>query len=473
MKKRSELLFSFIQIPVDYVMLVTGFVLAFLWREASSKPFSILVPGTTYLKLMIVVLPLWLLIFGAVGLYRLRANRQHWLDVGRIIAASAAGVMILIVIDFLSNQPIFPAKSIPIYGFIFATILVILGRLVILLIQRIAARYGVGVYRILFIGSGSNADELKAALKSQKTRYKIVQVIPSLHGATVEKLESVLKEDKIDEVIVAESGREEEKLNIIIQFCQTHHLVYQFAPTLTGMYSSKFTALEVADIPVLELQPTPLDGWGRILKRIFDVVVTLFITVITLPIQLAIALIMKLTDPGPVIYLHECYGRNGKKFNLYKFRSMKAEYCTGPQFGGRTDEEILEKFGKEQLAEFKRRAKLDDDPRVSRIGKFTRKTSLDELPQVFNILKGDLSLVGPRPLPESEVELVGGREKLARILTIRPGLTGLWQASGRNDLEYSERVKLNIFYLENWSLWLDISILWKTFWQVITKRNGR
>lgn len=473
MKKRSELFFSFIQIPVDYIMLVTGFVLAFLWRESSAKPFSTIVPGMTYLKLMLIFLPLWLLIFGAVGLYRLRANRQHWLDVGRIIAASAAGVMILIVIDFLSTQPIFPAKSVPIYGFIFATVLVIVGRLVLSLIQRIAARSGIGVYRILFIGSGANSVELKAAIKSQKSRYKIVQTIPSLRGVTLEKLESVLKEDLIDEVMVADSGREEEKLNLIMQFCQTHHLVYQFAPSLTGMYSTKVKALEIADIPVLELEPTPLDGWGRIIKRIFDVVVTLFITIISLPFQAAIAIIMKLTDPGPVIYKHECYGRNGKKFFLYKFRSMKAEYCTGPQFGGRTDEEILKKFGAEQVAEFKRRAKLDDDPRVSKIGKFTRKTSLDELPQVFNILKGELSLVGPRPLPESEVELVGGEYKLARILTIRPGLTGLWQVSGRNDLEYSERVKLNIFYLENWSLWLDISILWKTFWQVITKRNGR
>jgi lipopolysaccharide/colanic/teichoic acid biosynthesis glycosyltransferase len=195
--------------------------------------------------------------------------------------------------------------------------------------------------------------------------------------------------------------------------------------------------------------------------------------IITLPFQIAIAILVKITDPGPIIYKHSRLGRNNNKIEVYKFRTMKAKFCTGPQFGGRTDEDILKQFGKAQVEEFKKRAKLDDDPRVSKLGGFLRKTSLDELPQLWNILKGDLSLVGPRPIPYSEVELVGGEQKLARILTIRPGLTGLWQVSGRNNLDYAERIKLNIYYLENWSIWLDMRIIWKTAVILVSERNGQ
>ncbi len=454
-------------------MLVVGFVVAFFLRENSGKPFYIAVSGQNYLKLMLIFLPLWLVIFGAVGLYRLRVNRRQWLDVGRIIAACAAGVMILIVIDFLSATSIFPAKSIPIYGFIFATLFVIAGRLIMSIIQRICAHFGIGVYQILFIGSGAPAVELRSALKHLKSRYKVVQTMASLRSVSTSSLQDILNSKHIDGVIVADTKYTEEKLGIILQFCQQHHLIYQFAPTLSGLYTSKITASEIQDIPVLELQPTPLEGWGRIVKRIFDVIITTIITIISIPFQVAIAIIIKLSDPGPVIYKHYRLGRNNKEIAVYKFRTMQAKYCTGPQFGGRTNEEILKTFGKEKVEEFKRQAKLDNDPRINKFGKFLRKTSLDEIPQVWNILKGDLSLVGPRPVTKAETEAMGGEYKLARVLTIRPGLTGLWQVSGRNDIEYAERVKLNLYYLENWSIWMDISILFKTAWQVIFERNGR
>ena len=201
-------------------------------------------------------------------------------------------------------------------------------------------------------------------------------------------------------------------------------------------------------------------------------VITTIITIISLPVQLIIYLIIKITDPGPAIYPHECYGRQGKKIKVYKFRTMLSKYSLGDKFGGRTIEDVLKALPESKADEFRKTAKIKDDPRVSRFGKLLRRTSLDELPQLFNVLRGDLSLVGPRPLPESELKLVGGKEQLARIVTIRPGITGLWQVSGRNELSYKDRVKLNLYYIENWSLWLDIRIIIKTVWQAIFERNG-
>lgn len=472
MRKRSELLISVLQIPVDYLMLVVSFVLAYLLREGSGKPFYVEVGGYNYLNYLLVFLPVWLVIFAFVGLYRLRSDRGNWIDLGKIIAACAAGVMALIVVDFLSTKPIFPAKIIPVYGFLFAVALVSLGRVAMTILQRLLARKGIGVYRVLFIGSGPNAVELKASLKKLKRRYEVVQSMSSLKQAESKELYKIVNKEHLDLVIVADESPSEEAIADLMEFCQSNHVSYQFAPSIAGIYSSKIYSSQIDGIPVLELQPTPIEGWGRITKRLFDVFITAIITIISLPFQLIIYLIIKLSDPGPAIYAHECYGRKGEKIKVYKFRTMLAKYSLGDKFGGRTIEDVLKQLPKDKVEEFRKTAKIKNDPRVSKFGRFLRKTSLDELPQLFNVLKGDLSLVGPRPLPESELDLVGGEKNLARIVAIRPGITGLWQVSGRNDLSYADRVKLNIYYIENWSLWLDLKIIFKTAWQAVFQRNG-
>jgi exopolysaccharide biosynthesis polyprenyl glycosylphosphotransferase len=472
MRKRSELLMAVLQIPVDYVMLVVSFVLAYFLREGTGKPFSAAVGGYTYLNFMLIFLPIWLFIFFSVGLYSLRSDRKNWIDFGKILAACSAGAMVLIVIDFLYVKPIFPAKIVPIYGFLLALVLVSAGRVIMTIIQRLLARKGVGVYSILFIGEGKSAEELKNTLKKLKYRYKIVASVEKLTDMSLSKISKISEKKHIDTIIVADSNSDDEILTEIISFCQSEHIGYQFMPSMSGMYTSKILSTQIGAIPILELRRTPIEGWGRIIKRLFDVIMSTIVAILTLPVQLIIYLTIKLKEPGPAFYMHECYGRNGKKINVYKFRTMKSEYSLGPKFGGRTIDDVLKKLPEDKAEEFRKTAKIKDDPRVGKLGRLLRKTSLDELPQLYNVIKGDLSLVGPRPLPESELKLLGGEENLARIVTIRPGITGLWQVSGRNDLEYSERVKLNIYYIENWSLWLDIKILFSTVWQALFERNG-
>lgn len=472
MRKRSELLISLIQIPVDYIMLVVSFTLAYFLRQGSGKPFSGIISGYAYLDLVMLFLPIWLIIFAGAGLYRIRSDRGNWVDIGKIFVACAAGVMVLIVIDFLSPSPIFPAKIVPIYGFVLSVVLVSLGRLIMTLIQRTLALRGIGVYRVLFIGSGRNAVELKSTLKQFKRRYQVVSSISSLSEVSTSKLSNIISLKHVDIIMVADPSTNEENLLEILAFCQQNHIGYQFSPTISGLYTSNILSTQIGSIPILELRPTPLEGWGRILKRLFDLIVTLIIIIPVLPVLALLYLIIKATDPGPAIYSHECFGRTGNKINVYKLRTMKAEFSIGPKFAGRTIQEVLKLLPKDKADEYRATAKIKDDPRVGRFGRFLRRTSLDELPQLFNVLKGDLSLVGPRPLPESELGLLGGKQNLARIVAIRPGITGLWQVSGRNDLEYYERVKLNLYYIDNWSLWLDIKIIFKTIWQAVIGSNG-
>ncbi len=184
-----------------------------------------------------------------------------------------------------------------------------------------------------------------------------------------------------------------------------------------------------------------------------------------------IAIFIKIFDNGPVFYVHKRITRSGKPLKILKFRSMKQVYCTGGKYAGKTDLEILKTFNNPALIEeFKRDQKVKNDPRVSSIGRFLRKTSLDELPQLFNVLVGQLSFVGPRPIVENELSRYGDESGI--FLHIKPGLTGLWQVSGRNDIDYVSRVKLDIYYIENWSIGLDITILLRTIPVVLFGRSG-
>jgi len=192
--------------------------------------------------------------------------------------------------------------------------------------------------------------------------------------------------------------------------------------------------------------------WNIAIKRILDVGLVVFGGIVILPFLLFIALLVKVSSPGPVLYAHKRLGLNGKSFKAYKFRSMVLD-------ADKKLETILNADPR-LSAEWKKTQKLKNDPRVTSIGKFLRRTSFDEFPQLINILKGDMSLVGPRPVTEPELEKYG--ENAQRILTVKPGLTGLWQISGRSDTDYAERVSYDLYYLQSWSVWIDLWILYRT-----------
>ncbi|MDO8435258.1 MAG: sugar transferase, partial [bacterium] len=224
----------------------------------------------------------------------------------------------------------------------------------------------------------------------------------------------------------------------------------------------------IAGIPVIEIKRTPLDGWGKVLKRCFDMAVSGFLFVLTLPVSILIALIVFLTSDGPVIYRNRRCGAGGE-FDVFKFRTMQWKYCTD-QHNPRHKEALAfeQKLIREHSARVGPLYKIKDDPRVTPFGRLLRATSLDELPQLINVLLGTMSLVGPRPHQPREVSQYDEHAK--KILSIKPGVTGLAQVSGRSDLSFDEEVTLDLYYIENWSLKLDLAVLTKTPLAIMRQR---
>lgn len=194
-------------------------------------------------------------------------------------------------------------------------------------------------------------------------------------------------------------------------------------------------------------------------KRIIDVIISTIGLIVLSPIFLILAIIIKLDSKGPVFFAHTRYGKDGKKFKMYKFRTMYENA-----------QDMINDFTPEQMKEWKENFKLQDDPRITKVGKFLRKTSLDELPQIVNIIKGDLSIIGPRPVIEEELEKYGDNKD--KFLSVTPGLTGYWQANGRSSTTYEQRMEMELYYIDNISPKLDVKIFFKTIESVIKKEGA-
>jgi Undecaprenyl-phosphate galactose phosphotransferase WbaP len=245
-------------------------------------------------------------------------------------------------------------------------------------------------------------------------------------------------------------------LELLERYGQTFaHLL--IIPDLFGFSSLWVAAKDMGGILGLEVRQQLLLPGPRLAKFMIDLLLTLIGGTLLFPVLVAVALLIRLDSPGPVFYGQIRIGQGGRRFRAWKFRSMV-----------QNADQVLERYLQEhpELREaWETDHKLKNDPRVTRVGQFLRRTSLDELPQLWNILRGEMSLVGPRPIVDEEIWRYG--DKLSLYSKVPPGLTGMWQVSGRNDISYDERVNLDAYYVRNWSVWLDIYILMKTVWVVI------
>lgn len=484
MRKRSELFFSLILLPIDFLAILSAFVMAYALRvKIDERPVANPLGIEFFLQIFLLVIPVWILFFAVNGLYNLSSQRGRLWELKSIFVAVSSGVMFMIVLDFLSKTPIFPSKAVPVYAYGLSLVTVVVGRLLVRGIQRRLFRQGVGIYKVVIIGSGVLAQQLAAELNQRsRSGYEVIGVIDTAKGAqkrmssfrvdlSLTNLLNRLHGGKIDEFIQADSSLGPEEVFEIVEYAANHHITYRFVPNQFGLFATHSELGTLAGMPMVAMKRTPLDGWGRIVKRLFDAVASLAGLIVLSPVFLVIALLIKFTDPGPVFYSHKRLSRVGKSIRVYKFRSMRQEFATAEKYKGKNEVEIFAELGRPDLVEeFERDQKVKDDPRVSKIGAYLRRTSLDELPQLLNILRGDISMVGPRPIVPGELERYGtGRPTL---LSLKPGLTGLWQVSGRSDVSYDERVKLDIYYIENWSLWLDIKIILRTVVIVLTRQGA-
>jgi exopolysaccharide biosynthesis polyprenyl glycosylphosphotransferase len=356
------------------------------------------------------------------------------------------------------------------------------SRLTIFLIRRFLFRFGIGVKRVLVVGTSYTAKEIIKDLEGHPGRGMRIIGIVKVNGnmeamdqirseivGFVNELGSIVTKLKPDEIIQTEPFGPQENLNII-HLCEDKHITFRYVPSMFALYSKNNDADNFGKVPVFEIKRSNLDGWGRIFKRMIDIIGSLFGIIISLPIQVVIALLIKITDPGPVFFVQERVGRD-KNFNFIKFRTMKLAHCTGSKYGGEAAEKMREQLVKTKNESSGPMFKMKDDPRVSKIGKFLRKTSLDEVPQFYNIFKGDMSLVGPRPPLPAEVAKYT-RIEMKRIIGVKPGITGMWQVSGRSDVQFEEWVELDKYYIENWSLFLDFIIIAKTIWVIIFRKGA-
>ena len=469
--KRSELFFSAIQVPVDFAMIVLASLTAFSIRNIPEilalKPKLYNYPFDSYLQVTLAVAFLFLIIYALEGLYDIRSTRKFWKEFLRVFSATSIALVIIIVAIFLKREW-FSSRFVILAGWMFAVTYVVLARYLIQLLQKwLLRKKSIGVHRVLLIGTNGKIKQISKLIKKDKNLgYKVVAEIDNAH---LKEIKMIKEQRGIDEVILCEPSIPDDEQEKLVDFCVINNIVFKYIPTT--LQTTKLQMSVLAGEPIIEVKNTPLDGWGRIAKRIFDIIFSVIAIILVSPILIITAILIKLDSRGPIIYKNERVGADGKKFFVYKFRYMKWEYSVTKE--NKNLEEAL-KLEKELIAKQSVRKgplyKIKDDPRKTRVGKYIERFSIDELPQFFNVLLGTMSVVGPRPHQEREVEKYMDYHR--RLLTIKPGVTGMAQVSGRSDLDFEDEYRLDLYYIENWSLFLDVQIILKTVGVLFRKRRN-
>jgi len=471
--KRSELFFSFLLVPFDFLMIVLAGLSAYYIRYADFfqelRPVTFDLDVSLYFESVFIVALVWVFIFAISGLYSIKSARKLVRELYRVVLACSTGFVLIVILIFISRE-LFDSRFIILAGYILAIIYISVARIAIRMIQRNLFRKGVGVRNVVIIGSSKTSEILiKNFSSSPISGYKVVKRLYNFNLETENDLKEFIKTKDVDEVIQSDPGLSKAEILRLYDFADEYHITFKYAADLLGTKVLKTEVNEIAGVPVVEIKKTPLDGWGRIIKRICDIVFSFLLIVFFSPLIIISIVITKLDSAGPVFYKNERVGQVGKLFNLFKFRSMLIKYCTGKEYSSKSAEDYERELIKKQNSKEGPLYKIENDPRITRWGKFIRRWSIDELPQFFNVFLGSMSLVGPRPHQPKEVSQYELHHK--KVLTIKPGITGMAQISGRSDLSFEEEVKLDTYYIENWTILLDLTILLRTPWAVLKNRK--
>lgn len=448
--KRSELLFTFLLVPIDVLAILTAFTLGYFTRVQGDIVYIWVFAD--YFRFVLSLVFFWIVIFSLEGLYKKNILKSGALDeLASVFLGVSSGIMLVVAYFFLSRTEFF-SRLVILYSWVYAVILIFVARQIIKGVYHILLKHGIGIHRVIIVGKNNFNKEIIAAISQSK--YAGMKVVKIIDRDGIEKIESILAQTKFDEIILADPSISEKEALVLIDICQQRGKVIKLVPNIFRVRATNIAMETISGVPLVEFKRTPLDGWGTIIKRIIDIVLSIILLIILSPLLLIISLIIKLTSPGEVLFRQKRVGLHGE-FWFLKFRSMVKDAQL-------QHEQLINEHGN--------MFKLKDDPRVTPFGLFLRKTSLDELPQLWNVLRGEMSLVGPRPAMPEEVKRYQPWEK--QRLGIKPGITGLWQVSGRSELDFTEWVRLDVYYIENWSFWLDIKILLKTIWVVFRRRGA-
>lgn len=395
-----------------------------------------------------------------------------WQQTEKIFKVSVYAVLLTLTIMYFNETAKSLSRPFMVLLWLFTFTYLSIARYVI---KKLLIAINVWQMPVVIVGAGKTAQLLvNAFAQDSGLGYRVVGLIDDnpkcakkFSGIPVignfEKAVDSICKTGVQNVIIAAPGLKRERLVNLVYQLQPYVKNITFVPDLFGIPvgSLELETLFDEKAVLLKVRNNLARYYNRVLKQLFDITATLLGGLFAIPLLLVIALLIYFDSPGPVVFSHKRIGKSGVPFNCYKFRTM---VCNA--------QEVLAEYLANNAAakeEWERDFKLKNDPRVTRIGRFLRKTSLDELPQLVNVLKGEMSLVGPRPIVKDEIAKYG--EYIQDYYLVRPGLTGLWQVSGRNDVDYDTRVQMDSWYVRNWSVSLDIVMLFKTF-RVVIKRDG-
>lgn len=471
--KKSELFFGAVVLPIDYVALLLAGALAYYLRLSPLiqrwRPvvFQVDLPFAEFMQLTAVVSAAIVGIFAIQGLYTMQSTRRALDETAGIFSGITLGVMLVIVAIFLRAEG-FQSRFILLAAYAFGITFVLFGRFGVRRLQRWLLSHGYGVHRVLLAGNGHLAEKLAAVFAARpQLGYRVVANIPIVRW---DMLERVYRERGIDEVIQTDPTLPEEDNLLLLDFCEQYKIDYKYIPNLFETHAAHMQFRQLGSVPLMELQRTPLDGWGRIAKRSMDIAGALGGLIVLSPFLLLTAFLIRLDSRGSIFYKQTRVGRNMRPFEMFKFRSMYSQFCTGEKYGGVTADSFDDKLregGNERRGPL---FKMKNDPRITRVGKFLRRWRVDELPQLFNVLLGHMSLLGPRPHLPKEVARYDKFQR--KLFTIKPGMSGMAQVAGSSGLPFDEEAKLDIAYIEQWSLRLDLILLLKTFKILFTDPNA-
>lgn len=461
--KKSEIWFGIARIPVDFGMTLVAFLIAYRLRL-----YTDLIPGmhfpvdllnfptlTEYLTLALWAAAALVIVFAVNQMYALRNTARIANEVIKVIFLVSAWIMLIIAFYFVTRQFFF-SRLVLGYIWIFTALSVSSGRILIRIFQRYLTRFGIGRRRILFIGNNILTKRIAEKFKLNPS-YHIIGTLTNLKD-----LSKIIEKEHVEEIIQTKSELSETQAQDIIDFCREHHIQYHFVPDILQVHRTQVDMFNIAGLPLISLKITPLDGWGKVIKRGMDLFISIPAFIILLPFFALLALIIKINSRGPILFTKKDDGKpvvrigyKGRPFKFYKFRTMKHK----------TDSLRYGELGEKSHRKNSPLVKIKNDPRITTFGRFLRRWSIDELPQLWSVIRGTMSLVGPRPHLPEEVAKYEKHHKFS--LSIKPGVSGLAQINGRSDLDFEEEVRFDTYYIENWSPLLDLKIIIRTIFVIL------
>lgn len=418
----------------------------------------------TYMRAMWLILPGYMLLYLAFHLYTSKRVQGRRLEFGNILKANIFGLMVILTVLYITRQHNFSREMLFIFFVINVSVEVMI-RMVIRFVLHIMRRSGFNMKHILLVGYSRAAESYIDRIRAfPQWGYKIKGILDdnvepgtNYNGAIVlgktDMLNDMLVANDLDEIAITLGLNEYSKLTKLVNMCEKSGVHTQFVPDYSNIVPSRPYTEDLMGLPVINIRYVPLSNtFNAMIKRIFDVIFSFIGIILLSPVMLVISCLIKLTSEGPLIFKQERVGLRNEPFMMYKFRTMKVQ----------------------KASEEKKAWTVKDDPRVTKLGRLLRKTSLDELPQLFNILKGEMSIVGPRPERPFFVEQF--KEEIPRYMVkhqVRPGLTGWAQVNGyRGDTSIRRRIECDLYYIENWTFGLDIKIMFMTIFKGFVNKNA-